>query len=427
MNRVSVRRNTFVLFGVVLLAALFVGDVFAVAFADAASSRYQVAKKKKDKKEDTQPSVAPDTSVQTAAPAASTSSKSELDIRMESLANQIAKNFTGGGKIKIAVFNFVDLHGNTSQLGMFIAEELITRLFQCGSFEVVERRLIDKVLEEQKLSTTGLLDADTAQKIGSVLGVKAIVTGTVTDLESAVKVNARIISADTGTVTAAAGETINKDNDVSKLLAALRPAQTAAADSIKPDASAISSKTSPASAQQPVEPKLSSGTFFSEDFSTVTNGYIPAGWVGGDTFVVADSQKRPGTKALSTATPGPHAFVIQNIPFPDDWVWEVQMRLLVSCCDPVTFDLGDLSVGFHTNGDSWLQKSLFQWDDNALCNQIVVYTIEKKGDVFRVMINGKQFSMVRIPGFKKPSSFRFGFKENGQNACGIYKIEGRPL
>lgn len=167
--------------------------------------------------------------------------------------------------------------------------------------------------------------------------------------------------------------------------------------------------------------------FFREDFSTITKGYIPSGWVGGDTFVVTDSAQQPGRNVLLTATPGPHSFVIQNIPFPDDWIWEVQMRLYITCCEPVTFDIGDLSVGFHTNGDSWLQKSFFRWDDDELSQQIVVYTIEKKGDVLRVMINGKEVSMVRIPGFKKPNNFRFGFKEDDQRTCAIYKIEGRPL
>jgi hypothetical protein len=103
---------------------------------------------------------------------------------------------------------------------MFLAEELITRLLQSGSFEVVERRLLDKVLEEQKMSTTGLLGASLVQKTGSILGVNAIATGTVTDLQSSVKVNARIISARTGTVSARAGETITKDADVSRLLSA---------------------------------------------------------------------------------------------------------------------------------------------------------------------------------------------------------------
>jgi ATP-dependent HslUV protease ATP-binding subunit HslU len=57
-----------------------------------------------------------------------------------------------------------------------------------------------------------------AKKLGGILGVKAIVTGTVSDLVSSVKVNARIISARTGSVFAAAGTTIEKDADVLRLL-----------------------------------------------------------------------------------------------------------------------------------------------------------------------------------------------------------------
>ncbi len=143
---------------------------------------------------------------------------SELDVKVQSLVEQISKSFTEPNKIKIAVCNFVDLDGKPSDFGIYLAEELITRLFQSGHFEVVERRLLDKVLDEQKLTTTGVLDAASAQKLGSVLGVQAIVTGTLTDLQSTLKVNARIVSAQSGSVFAAASETISKTGDVLRLL-----------------------------------------------------------------------------------------------------------------------------------------------------------------------------------------------------------------
>lgn len=353
--------------------------------------------------------------------------QSEFDLKLESLASQIATSFSGAGKVKIAVFNFVDLQGGVSQLGMFLAEELITRLFKSGSFEVVERRLLDKVLEEQKMSTTGLLDISSAQKIGNILGVNAIVTGTVTDLQSSVKINARIIGADTGAVTAAAGETINKDSDVTRLLSAFKPAQSTGTNSSTSRPDPTLSSSTPGTTQTTSGANSASDVFYREDFTTVIKGYIPSGWVGGDTFAVKDSLKQPGRNVLATTTPGPHSFVIQNIPFTDNWMWEVQMKIDITCCEPVTFDLGDLSIGFHTNGDSWFHKSLFRWDDDEFCHQVIVFSIEKKGDVFRVMINGKEYSLVRIAGFKKPSTFRFGFRDEDQEACAIYKIMGRSL
>ncbi len=147
-----------------------------------------------------------------------TDAETSLDVKVQSLVEQISKSFTDSNKIRIAVCSFVDLDGKPSDFGIYLAEELITRLFQSGRFEVVERRLLDKALDEQKLSATGILDAASAQKLGSVLGVQAIVTGTLTDLQSTVKVNARIVSAQSGSVFAAASETISKTGDVFRLM-----------------------------------------------------------------------------------------------------------------------------------------------------------------------------------------------------------------
>ncbi|MCK4414887.1 MAG: hypothetical protein KAY32_15235 [Candidatus Eisenbacteria sp.] len=137
---------------------------------------------------------------------------------MESLAEQIAGHFRTGEQVKVAVLDFIDLEGNITPLGMFISEELITRLFQSGRFNVIERRLLSRVLEEQKLTASGLFEAEAVQRLGKLLGLRAIVAGTCTELVSSVKVNARIIDATTGEVSAAASATIPKTDDVRLLI-----------------------------------------------------------------------------------------------------------------------------------------------------------------------------------------------------------------
>lgn len=148
----------------------------------------------------------------------STDSGEELDLKIRSLVEQISRNFDGEEKNKIAVCTFVNLDGGRSDFGVYLAEELITLLFQTGRFEVVERRLLDKVLAEQKLSATGALDATSVQRLGSILGVETIVTGTLTDLSFTIRVNARIISARDGTIFAAASETFSKTDDIQGLI-----------------------------------------------------------------------------------------------------------------------------------------------------------------------------------------------------------------
>jgi len=101
----------------------------------------------------------------------------------------------------------------------YLAEELITRLYSTGKFEVIERQLLNKVLNEHKLTFSGLIDASSAQAVGKILGIDAIASGTVTDLGPSVKVNARLISTETGKIFAVASVDIVKDAIVSKLMA----------------------------------------------------------------------------------------------------------------------------------------------------------------------------------------------------------------
>jgi len=141
-----------------------------------------------------------------------------LDDQMGNLTNQIITSFNQSNVQKIAIIEFADLEGNVTQLGRFIAEELITRIFTTGKFDVVERNLLQKVLEEQELGMTGYIDQKTAISIGQILGVDAIITGSITDLGKNVKINARLISTETGSVFAVASVTVLKDSTIKLLM-----------------------------------------------------------------------------------------------------------------------------------------------------------------------------------------------------------------
>lgn len=143
-----------------------------------------------------------------------------LDQRIGELSKQISDGLTENQKQTIAVIEFVDLEGRTTNFGRFVAEELITRLYQTKKFKVIERQLLNKVVAEQKLSVTGMIDQTSAQKLGKLLGVDAIASGTVTDLGKTLRINARLISTGTGEVFAVAAAEIAKDDSVTALMGA---------------------------------------------------------------------------------------------------------------------------------------------------------------------------------------------------------------
>lgn len=144
---------------------------------------------------------------------------------IKDLATQVATNVAKERKQKIAVLPFRELDGQPTILGTYVSEELVTDLFSIGGIEIVERSMLDKLIGELKLGQTGIIDPDTAKQVGKIAGVDAVVTGSITDLQSYVALNCRLIDAQSGKIFAAAQTKIVKDDDVRKIMGALVPKQ----------------------------------------------------------------------------------------------------------------------------------------------------------------------------------------------------------
>lgn len=70
--------------------------------------------------------------------------------------------------------------GTTTDLGKGIADLLINRLVNDGTFRIIERREIDKLMKEQNFSNSDRADPSSAAKIGKLLGVDTIIIGDIT-------------------------------------------------------------------------------------------------------------------------------------------------------------------------------------------------------------------------------------------------------
>lgn len=141
-----------------------------------------------------------------------------LDSELNRLTSQMVRSLSQQGRTKIAIVPFSNLHGHIPELGKFIAEELIIRMFQTERFEVVERHQLNRVVEEQHLGMSGLIDEESAAAIGRMLGVQAIVTGTMTDLGDRIRVNARMITTEKAEIFAVATVTVTKEDYIQVML-----------------------------------------------------------------------------------------------------------------------------------------------------------------------------------------------------------------
>jgi TolB-like protein len=106
----------------------------------------------------------------------------------------------------LAVIEYSEAQGSSyvpSARGRLLAERVTTRLVNAGQVEVVERAQLDKVMRELKLGTSGLMDDATVKSIGKLLGVEAIVTGTLSQVGPETEIHSRMVRVEDGVILAA--------------------------------------------------------------------------------------------------------------------------------------------------------------------------------------------------------------------------------
>jgi curli biogenesis system outer membrane secretion channel CsgG len=101
-----------------------------------------------------------------------------------------------GRKKRVAVFDFdyatvhagiAALFGQDVDVGKGISDLLVTDLVKDGSYSVIERKALDKILKEQNFSNSDRADPNSAAKIGKLLGVDAIIVGSITQFGNETK------------------------------------------------------------------------------------------------------------------------------------------------------------------------------------------------------------------------------------------------
>lgn len=70
--------------------------------------------------------------------------------------------------------------GTEQDIGKGISDMLIEKLVNGNSYRVIDRKRLDKILAEQNFSNSDRADPNSAAKIGRILGVSAIITGSIT-------------------------------------------------------------------------------------------------------------------------------------------------------------------------------------------------------------------------------------------------------
>jgi hypothetical protein len=100
----------------------------------------------------------------------------------------------------VAIFPFQERGREVSELGNKATDLLFANLAAEPELYLVERADLKKILDEQELNVSGLVDPATATKVGRLTGAKILITGSVLQVDTTQYVIAKVIGTETSRV-----------------------------------------------------------------------------------------------------------------------------------------------------------------------------------------------------------------------------------
>lgn len=129
----------------------------------------------------------------------------------KAMAKELSSPAGSAGIRRVAVLPFIASNGVESQDGLNISEKLTTQVVRAGKVQAVERGMLGRIMEEHHLAQTGAIDPAAAKKLGRLLSIDGIITGTFSERNGQVFLNARLIDVETGVIVAASESRVERD------------------------------------------------------------------------------------------------------------------------------------------------------------------------------------------------------------------------
>ncbi|MCR4925893.1 MAG: CsgG/HfaB family protein [Clostridiales bacterium] len=125
----------------------------------------------------------------------------------------LAKKLVDTGADKVSTYAIIKLSSdfNNAQYDEYITDILTEAIFNTGSVKIIERGNLEKIIKEQKLQASGLIDERTAKAVGKISGADYVCYGSVKDIGQKFTVSARVVDVETGEICAMSRDTIEKD------------------------------------------------------------------------------------------------------------------------------------------------------------------------------------------------------------------------
>jgi TolB-like protein len=121
----------------------------------------------------------------------------------EATIPEAIKQFAQGRKkVRIAVFDFANTEEKKTRYDTYIADMLLSELSRY-QMTLLERKRLEVLLGEHTLAQSGVIDQEKAQKLGEMLPVDLILSGSYTEFPGKVVIHARFINVGSGEIVSA--------------------------------------------------------------------------------------------------------------------------------------------------------------------------------------------------------------------------------
>lgn len=90
--------------------------------------------------------------------------------------------------------------GLPAEAGRYHGDRIVDELVRSGRYRVLERSLVDRILEEQKFQNSGVVDTDQAARIGRLLSARLVITGMAYGRPDGADLFIRLIDVESGVI-----------------------------------------------------------------------------------------------------------------------------------------------------------------------------------------------------------------------------------
>mgnify|MGYP001600989273 FL=1 len=134
------------------------------------------------------------------------------------IANQISRSMKNKNAKSVAILDFTELSGAKLLFGGYLSEKLIFEIFRIEGLKVIERNKLNEVLRELTLQNTGMMDGNSIKELGRILGVDALLIGTITDMGTSVDINGRLVNTQSAEILAVTSIMLKKDDQLALMM-----------------------------------------------------------------------------------------------------------------------------------------------------------------------------------------------------------------